>query len=147
MRAHPIALTLVLITVAWPCDLAAQRPAPRNPRAAERISQARARLDSLDQGVYAIRRVSWDTMLGTAAWLEFSSDALQRRDRRSTVESSVEGFLKRHGDAFALDDARNAVVETARQNPSGMVHVRFRQAWNGIPIYGSERRTTRSGSI
>jgi hypothetical protein len=79
MRSRVIALTLVVSSVAIPCHLSAQRAEVRNPRAAERINQARTRLDSLDQGVYAVRRVAWDTTLGTTGWLEFSSDALQRR--------------------------------------------------------------------
>ena len=136
-----IAVAMVTLVVVAPSLALGQQVGEgfRNPRRAERLATTHAAVDSLERTSRAFRKVLVDSALGTPLWVEFSSDQQAAEQRGGTVDGVLAAFLARHRQMLGIETVAD-LREVSRVANKDMVHVRYRQYWRGIRIWGGELR-------
>lgn len=100
-------------------------------------------LERLRQAIGPRSTISLDRATGTVSFLRFDRDwaSATSRDgidrRRRTME-----FLAEHGEVFGLRDATVELELLSEVSDHfGFWHVRYRQVYHGVPVFGSDLRS------
>ena len=100
---------------------------------------AQAGIERLLAATQGRGRVQRSPLSGLARFISVPAGLAPERADERTPEGAARGFLRTHGAAFGLGEQPEVItLSTSPHDLVGMEHVRFQQAYHGIPVAGAE---------